>query len=240
MKKLLTLLFIGISLFSYAQSLQLTDPKGTPYTDGQTLSATITEDNLDPLGEFVTEIMIHNLSDATLDVETFRTNITLVEGMSAYVCFGVCANDSAFSMNYPIDAGDETEYALHIEPKGKFGESKFQLDFMIPGEKITLYVIIDMQSLGVKEQKNEKISLSAYPNPVNAGSIINITFTLADKSNAHKLIIRNLLGVEVMSMPLNPYENSISVNIAPLVSGVYFYAIENTNQIIVTKKLIVK
>jgi hypothetical protein len=239
MKKLLTVLLIGTSLFSFAQSFQLTNPKGTPYTNGETLFATITEDNLDYLNEYVTEILVKNITDNAIEVSILRTNLDLVDGMGAYVCFGVCAADSIFLLS-SIIGEDAEHFTLHLKPNGNFGESKFQLDFMAPDDTITLFVNITMESLKVKEQNNEKLSLNASPNPVQAGSKLNIAYTIPTKNNVHKLVIRNFLGAEVMNMPLNPNENSIVVNTTYLVSGIYFYAIESNNQISIAKKLVIK
>jgi hypothetical protein len=243
MKKLLALFFAGLSLIGYSQSFQLTNSEGISYTDEQLISITITENDLNSLGEFITEIFVKNLLDIPLDVRTYRTNISLIGGMNAYVCFGICDDPTGtmYAMNWLFMETEEETYALHLRPNGNTGLCIFQLDFMVPEEKtMTLYVEIDMQPLGVKEQNSEKVSLSAYPNPVVAGSNVNITYTLADKNNADKLVIRNILGATVMSIPLDPYEKSISIDTSPFVQGIYFYAIENKNQISIAKKLIVK
>lgn len=240
MKKLLVLIFIiGISFISYAQKFQLTDPEGNPYTDGYTLRATITEDDLnESTQEFVTEIVVENLTATQLDVHTLRTNLILVDGMSAYVCFGMCVNSDVYSVDYTIDRGSET-YSLHLMPQGNFGLCKFQIDFIAEEQKMTLFIEIDMQSLGIKEA-NSAVLLSAYPNPVAANTSFNVSYTLADKSYNNRLVVRNILGVEVLTLPLNPYDNSISVNASTLVPGIYFYTIENKNRISIAKKLIVK
>jgi hypothetical protein len=96
-----------------------------------------------------------------------------------------------------------------------------------------------MRRIGVKEQPSP-VSLSAYPNPAPANSTINVSYTLADNSNNHRLVIRNIMGAVVMNMPLAPENNTISINTAELKSGVYFYTLESNNQISVAKKLIVK
>ena len=237
MKKLLIPIFIGISLLSYAQSFQLTDPKGNPYTNGQTIiSATITEEDLDMFNEFVTEIVVENLTGTELDVQTLRTNIDFVNGMNAYVCFGTCCDSTIYSI--PCTVEESEHFSLHLKPNGKFGFCKFKLDFTAAGQSMTLYVEIEVKSLSVKE--NTTVLLSAYPNPVSANSTVNISYTLADKNSNQNLVIRNIMGAVVMNMPLNPYNNVVSIETSILKSGVYFYTIENNNQISAAKKLIVK
>jgi len=241
-KKLLFVLLVSLSFLGYAQNFQLTNDEGTPYADGQIISVVINENDLiGSFQEFVTNIIVENLIDDVLSVRTIRENIKLDEGMSAYVCFGECdETGEATMMIWPIEGGEKETYSLHLLPKGNFGLSQFKIDFMTPDQFMTLYVNIDMQPLGIKEQNNEKVSLSAYPNPVHAGSNINVAYTLPTQNNSNKLIIKNILGTEVMSIPLNPYEKNIIVNTTPLVQGVYFYTLENKNRIYIAKKLIVK
>jgi len=243
MKKLLALLFISLSVISYAQNFQLTDSRGNLYADGDTISATITTEDLNFLEEYVIEIFIQNLTDIELNASTSRTNTMLANGMLAYVCFGNCdPTGDIFDMSWLI-TGDHEPYALHLAPKGNLGLSKFKLEFWTEPDKtdkMTLYVEIDMTPLGVKGSNNASVSLSASPNPAPANSKINIAYTLADKNDNHNLVIRNIMGAVVMNIPLSPGENKTSIDASNLKSGVYFYTLENKNHISIAKKLIVK
>jgi len=247
MKKIITLLFACSFLFGYAQKFQLTDGNGNSYANGQTISEIINESDLDKLGRFVVSIHVENIDNSELTVQTLRTNDHFVGGMELEICFGSCYLENVYLIPplndlFPIGVGESLPFEIKLYPNGNLGLCKFKFDFWSvedPNDKITLYVNIDMQPLGVKEQNRDVVSLSAFPNPVKAGSNINVSFTLADKSN-NKLVIRNILGAVVMSMPINSSETTVSVDTSPLVQGVYFYAIENKNQISIAKKLIVK
>jgi len=245
MKKILTLLFVGIALFGYAQKFQLTDPKGNPYADGQTISVTITEGDLNPFdGEYVTDIHVENLVDTEWLMQTSRTN-TLADGIEAYVCFGSCFPNDVFDIDYEFFEGLGASYALHLAPIDTlgvlhYGLCQFKLDFIAEDQSMTLFVNIDVQSLGVKEQNPVNVSLAAYPNPAPANSLIHVSYTLANKNDDNRLVIRNILGTRVMNISLNPYTDRVSIDISPLVSGIYFYSIENRNSISIAKKLIVK
>jgi len=241
----MTLLFASLFLFGYAQQkLQLIDGEGNPYSHGDEIRSSITVNDLENVGgnlEYHVEILVYNQANYELEVSTLRTNMPLISGMQAYVCFGVC--DETFEllkMDYTIEERGSLSYSLHLIPNGYFGTNKFKVDFTAEDETLTLYIEIDMQPLGVKEQNSEKISLSAYPNPVQAGSNFKVSYTIPDKNNSCKLVFRNILGSEVMSIPLLPHEKSISVDSSPLVQGVYFLSIENKNQVSIVKKLIVK
>jgi hypothetical protein len=239
MKKILSLFFVGISLLTYAQKFQLTDTLGNPYTDGQTIAATISANDLSPAGDYATEIVVENLTATELNVQTFRTNIALPDGMRAYVCVGTaCYPDDLFDIDLQVMDYNNT-YALHIMPYENLGLCKFQIDFTADDQSMTLFVEVDMQELGVKDHSTN-CSLSAYPNPAAANSNINVSYTLADKGDNNRLVIRNIVGAEVISMPLNPYDNKLAFDASLLKSGVYFYAIENKNHISIAKKLIIK
>jgi len=241
-KRILVLLFVGLSIVSYAQQFQLVNKEGISYTDGEKISLSITENDLDVLGDFITEIFVKNLTDMELDVRTSRTNLNLVEGMNAYVCFGICDDPEGtmLAMNCLISENDSASYALHLRPNEKLGLCEFQIDFMVPGESMTLFVEINVTPLSIKESGNATVSLAAYPNPASASSTIHVSYTLANKNNTHHLKIRNIMGATVINLPLNPYENSITFDAAALKPGVYFYTIDNNNQTIAAKKLIVK
>ena len=242
MKKLITLLFISITFISYAQQFQLTDSRGTIlYADGQTISSAITEADLDDLGDYILEVGVHNLTGAVLDVTTVRENIALPAGMQAFVCFGNCDEPTGelLTMSGSIEEESIT-FFLHVRPHGKTGLCQFKVDYISSAQKMTLYFDIQVGPVGVQEQNNAKVSLSAYPNPATVNSKVNVNYTLADKNANHRLVVRNIVGAEVLNIPLNPNENRTSFETSSLLSGIYFYAIENKNQISIAKKLIVK
>jgi len=245
MKKLITLILVSIFFFGYAQQkIQLADKEGNPYSHGDEIRTTITANDLISIGEnleFPVEIIVYNQENYQLDVSTIRTNLSLVNGMQAYVCFGVCDDTyELLEMEYSIEERSSLLFSLHLIPNVFFGLNKFKIDFVAESEITTLYIVIDMQPLSVKEQNKDKVSLNAYPNPVASGSKVNISYTLPDKNISNKLIIRNILGSEVLSFLLNPNEKNIAIDTSPLVQGVYFYTIENNNHIYMAKKLIVK
>jgi len=240
MKKLCTLLFVGLSLFGYAQKLQLTNPEGVPYTDGQTIAAIITTNDLNAFtGAYHVDITVKNLTSDDLRISTLCSG-KLAEGMMAEVCFGACYMGDTIAIACEIPGLESESYELHLKPQGNLGLSTFKLEFTADDETITLHLIIDMCGLGVKERNNANVSLSAFPNPAPVNSKVNVSYTLADKSNSHHLVVRNILGATVINILLNPYENTTSIDASALKPGVYFYAIENKNQISIAKKLIVK
>jgi len=242
MKKIFTLLFLGLTLLGYAQNIQLANKEGVPYTDGQTITATITENDLNPITDaYHIDIVINNITANNLEVKTLCTAEELAAGMIPEVCFGCgCYDGPLIEIDWEFNEACSEVYAFKLATNGNFGLSRFKFEFITNGQTITLYAIIDMCQVGVKEQNNATASLSAYPNPAPANSKINVSYTLADKNENHHLVIRNILGAVVINTPLNPYENNISIDVSTLKSGLYFYAIENRSHIYTAKKLIIK
>jgi hypothetical protein len=240
MKKILTLLLLSISLLGYAQKFQLTDLEGNPYPNEHTISTEISENDLTPSGEYVAEFIVENLTSTNFIVSSMRKDIALPEGMMAFACFGECPFGNPLDIDWEVLKDSSEVYSLHLMPNGCFGLCKFQIDFTAEGQNMTIFIEIDVQHIGVKENNNANVSLSAYPNPVSIGSKVNVSYSIADHNERQNLVIRNIVGAEVMRMPLNPYENNISFDASSLKAGVYFYAIENKNQISIAKKLIVK
>jgi hypothetical protein len=245
-KTILFLFFVGISLSGYAQKFQLTNSEGVPFSDGQKIAETITENDLDRDGDFIINIFVENLLDIELNVHTLRTNLALIEGMSAFVCFWTCYEPDEFEIDHEMMERSSEAYQLKIKPDAcycYFGISQIKLEFWTEeneSDKMTLFVDIDMQPLSVKESSNSDPSLSAYPNPAARNSIINVSYTLSDNSHNNYLVIKNVMGAYVIRFPLNPYNTQISFDATGLKSGVYFYAIESNNRLSVAKKLIIK
>ena len=243
MKKLITLIFVSLFFLGYAQKFQITDTIGNPYSNGETISVTITEDDLNVVDEYVQFFEVKNLTESDLIVVSFRTNLELPEGMMAYACFGECPADTVFKMPWGISGNEKEDYTLHLIPNELTGLCKFKLDFWTDEEQtdlFTLNVEITVGNIGIKENNNSSVSLNAYPNPVSVNSTLNISYHLPDGDMGNYLVIRNIFGSKVISAPLNPYENNITIETAALTSGVYFYTVENRNTISAAKKLIVK
>jgi hypothetical protein len=125
-KKIFTLLFIGISLFGYAQSFQITDTLGVPISNGHTFSASISPEELDLAGLYITYLEIKNLTDSELEMKVVRTDIDTVEGMEASLCVGgVCSLPFVLERIFSVDEGSSESFSFDLSPNGNFGFSKF-------------------------------------------------------------------------------------------------------------------
>ena len=77
-----------------------------------------------------------------------------------------------------------------------------------------------------------------YPNPASTVAILN--YSIKDPSKEVKVILHDLLGTMTVDYPLNPYENSLKIDIENFKEGVYFYTLSADGETKVTKKLIIK
>lgn len=94
---------------------------------------------------------------------------------------------------------------------------------------------VDINYSSVMSVDEVEISFSSYPNPATDDFFINFN---GNDGIAFNLVIYNLVGEEVLNRTLNNGSNKI--NVENLNSGVYFYSIVTSGEIIETKKLVVR
>lgn len=98
---------------------------------------------------------------------------------------------------------------------------------------------ISGQVVGVNEQILAEDKLRIYPNPTE--DIFNLTYS-AQEAGKHNIVLRNLVGEEVMSVfngNMNKQEYKFSIDGSELSKGVYFLTIESNNDRI-TEKVVIR
>ncbi|KAA6438577.1 T9SS type A sorting domain-containing protein [Dyadobacter flavalbus] len=86
---------------------------------------------------------------------------------------------------------------------------------------------------------NEKISVSnMYPNP--ASEYADLDFNIASGIRDAKVIIYNVLGSQMVELPLNKNERKIRVNTKDMPTGLYFYQLSLDGKKVATKKMLVR
>jgi hypothetical protein len=88
--------------------------------------------------------------------------------------------------------------------------------------KVNAYSAIKGCNVGIDENGYSNVELNVFPNPSNNKISIQYDLTIADYK-VSTLEIRNVLGENVYSIPLNSVSNSIDVN--DLKSGIYFCSV---------------
>ena len=180
-----------------------------------------------------------NTSGATQDYKFRR----VILSQSATFNDQFCDN----SLCYPCSGTDYTTPASVNVPAGDSSIMKPVLNFTDGGTAVIRYYVLDANNgdaaldsvdinissvMGVEEVD---ISFTSYPNPANQDLFVKFQ---GNEGMNFQLVIYNVLGEEVMTKSIVNGTNKI--NVAHLNNGVYFYSIVTNNEIIETKKLIVR
>ena len=244
MKKgiLLLALFAGILLSTHAQNLTLSTIQGNPLPNG-------TEFNV--YGDTNTTLMcgvwVTNGSASAMRVLCKRTNVSVLAGTENSICWGgSCwpANVSMSPRATGIAAGatDKTNFAGDYKPHSHCGQSVVRYTFLDStnvNDSVCFVVNYITCGLGVDDQPGPGIEISgAYPNPSDKYTFINYTFTefVANSS----VVVIDMMGSEVISIPVPDREGKIRIDTQYLPDGIYFYSFLLNGKPHYTKKLIVR
>ncbi len=86
---------------------------------------------------------------------------------------------------------------------------------------------------------DDNITVSdAYPNP--ADNLTVLSYSLIYGSPNAKVVVIDMVGNEVIVIPVTEKEGSIKIETEKLLDGVYFYSFVNENKAIYTKRLVVR
>jgi len=86
---------------------------------------------------------------------------------------------------------------------------------------------------------NDKITVSnMYPNP--ASEYADLDFNITSGIRDAKLIIYNVLGSQMIELPLNKNDRKLRVNTKDMPTGLYFYQLSLDGKKVATKKMLVR
>lgn len=243
MKKILLSLIIGTFILSVgnAQSLVIKDKTGVDVT-GQVL-----EHYCAPGAGFVSlGLDVFNVSSADKNVKVRKYDLLLADSTTSNICWASCYPDFVMETPEPLliapgsfvpnFTGDLTYRSIQGLSSVKF--VFFDMDNENDSSFVTINFIVG--TLGVNNIASLKAATvsNAYPNP--AVSVANIEYKLpAGVSNAW-IKINNLLGNTIQEIPLGNAEGKVTIDVANLSNGVYFYSLLVNNSAVSTRKFIVK
>ena len=235
MKKALLFLSIIFTQFSWAQvDIHLDSDPGTNY-NGQTVS--ITQNT----ASYYVYMHLVNTSNASIDI-LFR-RVILSSTATFYdqfcddnLCFPCSGNDWTAPSSIMVSSGDSTL----MKPQG---------NFVAEGSALIRYYILNNANSNTLDSVDLNVTYSTasginiteaadiveYPNPVN--NIFNVDIS-DNSSNEINFSLYRITGEKVFENQLFQGNNRISLD--RLSSGMYFYSISSNEEIIKTKKLIVK
>lgn len=240
--KLISIVFFA-SLFTFkmasAQSLTLSH-EGEDVSNGKII-VQASEDT----PAIKTYINITNQSDNMIMVGVKRTVIKTYEGVSTSFCFFEQCLPPFIdeSEPKPINAGETTEdsdFYVEFVPNGKIGEAEYMytvFNSQDPDDNVTVNIKYYI-GVPVSVPVVENIEFKAYPNP--AYDDVYIDYTLSDRVDKQVISLYNMLGLKVFEQKLTDQSGRVQINTTQLAKGIYFYALENGERALVTKKLIIK
>jgi hypothetical protein len=239
MKKILLSLGLvfTISLSIVAQNLTLS--KGaTNYSNGDTLIV-----GGDPSATLVCLMDVTNNAADTLSVKCLRTHISIVPGSTNSFCWNTCWGDNVSLSPFPViinPGATATEFSGDYKGHGNSGVSIIRYKFFNMNnvnDSICFFSKFDA-TVGINENSSGAEVSAAYPNPAN--NYTSIVYKLSTSDNSANIIIRNLLGKEVISIPVNGKEGKVRIETGTLTDGIYFYSFIVKDKAVYTKKLIVR
>ncbi len=168
-----------------------------------------------------------------------------ISGTTNTFCWGVCYPPNIYlSPNaLTIDPGATVdEFDGDYTPAGINGISTISYVFFNTADTndaVKVTVQYNASPTGVAEKLLEKVNFSsAYPNP--ASKNVNFNYSLPVDFNSANLTISNILGTVVREVKINNISGSLQIPVSELSDGIYFYSLKVNEQLLLTKKMIVR
>ena len=239
-KAFFTLLFLSVTAWVSAQSLQF-ELNGHVYEEGETIQCnTPTE-----WGEYLQDMQIRNLTSQDWNVLVKKEVIEDLEGVSNYFCWGLCFGPDTYVSPNPVAVpansitavGALSFHAMFDEDVfGKVQVKYSAYDERHPEDAVTIIVVFNKSGEGVHEVAAVRFG-QAYPNP--ASSVVNFDYNV-NASDRASVSVYNLLGQEVMNLPINTLQDRLSISVADLNNGIYFCNLFVNGSAVKTEKFVVK
>jgi len=150
------------------------------------------------------------------------------------LCFDCVGDTWTRPSFYTVAAGDSTLFQPKLNTNGISGDAHFR--YYVINFSNVLIDSVDVKFTAVLGADDvQKVEYKLYPNPANT----NVSVVLPEANSGDiQFVMYNMVGAEVMRKTMIQGTNSVSVE--SLQNGVYFYSIIHNNQMIETKKLIIK
>jgi len=245
MKKLLFFFIVTIVSVSYinAQSISLSW-EGAAL--GDTTSIWVDPSSVEP---FNVHVAATNNTGEIMNVKILRTNIELIEGTTnsycwADQCYSPFVDESPDYVT--VVAGGTTDEIQSLKTdfyaNNAIGTTIVKYRFFnVANEEEFAEIVVKYWSSpeGLEEEYAKNIKFSnAYPNPASSQFSLDYSFDM--NVDAASLKIVNLLGSVVKEVELDQTSNNINVDVNDLTSGIYFYSVVVDNEVIQTKKLVIR
>jgi hypothetical protein len=197
----------------------------------------------DPTLEIVSYLTVTNNSSQSLDIICEKNVISLPQGADNYFCWGGSCYTSSTIISPDFTTIDASQFSTEFQ--GHFSEMSNPISAAVieycfypitdPLDATCLTVKFEgSPSSSVDLKERHIIASEFYPNP--SKEIVHFDYYL---NNQAKLILIDILGNELRTIPLSS-KGIQNINIQDLPKGIYFGNVLVNNEIVSTKKLIVK
>lgn len=237
MKKLILFASIFAGTLSFAQNLVFHENGNVISGNAITIDSAATSDHAAPTYYVV------NTTGAPITMTWSRTRMAHMSPYWDQICDDILCFDATDTKVYQrpttmtVAPGDSTIFQPKVYPEATPGcaiytykvfsglgtfQDSIQIKFRFGGEDCFL------------NTPETAMTYSVYPNPAST----NLTINVNTGGNAVQVRIFNMMGELVSRTTLVDGQNTVSV--ADLTNGIYFYSILKNNEVVETKKLIIK
>lgn len=224
------------------------------FVNAQSQSLSVVSQSSDSIeGNYFTEleakVTVENTSATTNDYRVERFELDMTPGHSSYFCWSIDCYSSSVSLSTSIvtlaQGERDSTFIGYLTPYdgngGIAGTSVIKYLFFNENDNSDtisrVFVYTANPFVGIQTRVLNENDFYAYPNPtVNT---LNIAFGDINGYTAGKIIIRNVLGSELINKSININSNLSSIDVSSLERGVYFYTVQLDGQKFQTKKFAV-
>jgi hypothetical protein len=93
-----------------------------------------------------------------------------------------------------------------------------------------------------RQEKNTSLQgnvwVNLYPNPVSSG-MLNLVYQMPDKRDDYRITVVNMLGTQVLDIPLDGQDGAKQMNVEALQNGIYCYMVRTNEKTLLTGKFVV-
>lgn len=244
MKKIL-LSLLCLSLFSgiFAQSFSLMDTNGVAISAGSTIQFVG-----DPADQVIQAVVwVKNNSSVAKDVKVkkvIHAGDTLAGTVNTF-CWGLCYPPTTYVSPFPqtIQPGAICDqFYGDYNPNNVYGASEIMyvfFDMDNTSDSVAVKVEYNASPAGISDDLISLVKFSgAYPNP--AINVVYVDYTIPESVNKASVVITNMLGSKVKEVNLGDRSGKARIAVTDLINGIYFYSLVADDQLLLTRKFVVR
>jgi hypothetical protein len=199
------------------------------------------------IGEtLVAPIKIKNTSEKAISLVVRRTSSQIGAMQKNYYCLDSrCLDAKADDYSFRLEAGQTLNtFNIAFEPGLSPGVSSIHylvFNKNTPAESVEFDLNFHIEERSAREQifSSKEITLfDLYPNPVS--DFAHMDYKIHNDQVKAKIVLHNLLGSSIEELTLEPLEMRLKIRADNLDAGIYFYTLYVDNEVLITRKLIVK